>query len=67
MGIGKSHIYQMCHTFARISSEEIGGIVETQDALGHMNLAMTQVYIGKIAVKRDKHSAQITARLNIHR
>src|SRR5215210_1108379 len=64
-GIEKIHIHQTRHTFARIISEETGSIIETQDALGHKNLATTRVYIGRIAVKRDKHSEQITARLNI--
>jgi integrase/recombinase XerC len=64
-GIEKIHIHQTRHTFARIISEETGSIVETQDALGHRNLATTRVYIGRIAVKRDKHSRQVTARLNI--
>lgn len=64
-GIGKIHIHQTRHTFARIISEETGSIVETQDALGHRNLATTRVYVGRIAVKRDKHSRQVTARLNI--
>jgi len=66
-GIEKIHIHQTRHTFARIISEDTGSIVETQDALGHKNLATTRVYIGRIAVKRDKHSQQITARLKLHR
>src|SRR5947209_2649037 len=66
-GIEKIHIHQTRHTFARIISEETGSIVETQDALGHKNIATTRVYVGRIAVKRDKHSQQITRRLNIHR
>jgi len=66
-GIEKIHIHQTRHTFARIISEESGSIVETQDALGHKNLATTRVYIGRIAVKRDKHSQQITSRLMLHR
>lgn len=66
-GIEKIHIHQTRHTFARIVSEETGSIVETQDALGHKNMATTRVYIGRIAVKRDKHSRQVTARLKIHR
>jgi site-specific recombinase XerD len=65
-GIEKIHIHQTRHTFARIISEETGSIVETQDALGHKNLATTRVYIGRIAVKRDKHSRQITERLKLH-
>jgi len=66
-GIEKIHIHQTRHTFARIISEETGSILETQDALGHKNLATTRVYIGRIAVKRDKHSRQITERLKLHR
>lgn len=65
--IEKIHIHQTRHTFARIISEETGSIVETQDALGHKNLATTRVYIGRIAVKRDKHSHQVIARLNFRR
>jgi len=65
-GLGKVHIHQTRHTFARIVAEETGSIVETQDALGHKNLATTRVYIGRIAVKRDKHSQQITTRLKLN-
>ena len=65
-GIEKIHIHQTRHTFARIISEETGSIVETQDALGHKSLSTTRVYIGRIAVKRDKHSRQITARLKVN-
>ncbi|HEX8632903.1 MAG TPA: tyrosine-type recombinase/integrase [Pyrinomonadaceae bacterium] len=64
-GIEKIHIHQTRHTFARIVSEETGSMVETQDALGHKNLATTRVYIKRIAVKTDKHSQRITARLKI--
>ena len=66
-GVEKIHIHQTRHTFARIISEETGSIVETQDALGHKNLATTRVYIGRIAVKNDKHSRQITSRPKINR
>lgn len=65
-GIEKIHIHQTRHTYARIISEETGSIIETQDALGHKSLSATRVYIGRIAVRRDKHSRQITARLKIH-
>ncbi|MGB8509185.1 MAG: tyrosine-type recombinase/integrase [Pyrinomonadaceae bacterium] len=65
-GLKGVHVHQTRHTFARIVSEETGSITETQDALGHRNLATTRVYVNRIAVKRDKHSRQITARLNIH-
>jgi integrase len=66
-GIERIHIHQTRHTFARIISEETGSIVETQDALGHKSLSTTRVYIGRIAVKRDKHSSQITHRLKLNR
>lgn len=64
-GLGHVHIHQTRHTFARIVAEETGSIIETQDALGHKNLATTRVYVNRIAVKRDKHSKRITERLNI--
>lgn len=66
-GLGRMHIHQTRHTFARIVAEETGSIVETQDALGHKNLATTRVYVNRIAVKSDKHSRRITERLNIAR
>ncbi len=64
-GIGRVHIHQTRHTFARIVAEETGSIVETQDALGHKNLATTRVYVGRIAVKGDKYGRRITSRLKI--
>jgi integrase len=63
VGLKGVHVHQTRHTFARIVSEETGSMTETQDALGHRNLATTRVYVNRIAVKRDKHSRQITARL----
>lgn len=65
VGLKGVHVHQTRHTFARIVSEETGSLTETQDALGHRNLSTTRVYVSRIAVKRDKHSRQITARLNI--
>jgi integrase/recombinase XerC len=65
-GIGKIHIHQTRHTFARIVAEESGSIVETQEALGHKNIATTRVYVGRIAIKRDKFGPRITSRLKIH-
>ncbi len=65
-GIEKIHIHQTRHTFARIVAEESGSIVETQEALGHKNIATTRVYVGRIAVKRDKFGPRITSRLKIH-
>jgi integrase/recombinase XerC len=64
-GLGKIHIHQTRHTFARMVAEETGSIVETQDALGHRNLQTTRVYISRIAVKRDRHGRAIAARLGV--
>ena len=64
-GLGQIHIHQTRHTFARIVAEETGSIVETQDALGHKNLATTRVYVGRIAVKSDKYGQRITSRLKV--
>lgn len=63
-GIGDIHIHQIRHTYARIVSEETGSMTETQEALGHRNLATTRVYVQRIAIKRDKHSHQITKRIS---
>jgi site-specific recombinase XerD len=62
-GIVKIHIHQTRHTFARVVSEITGSLVETQEALGHKNLATTRAYVQRIAVRRDKHSRRITERL----
>lgn len=64
-GIENIHIHQTRHTFARLVAEETGSITETQDALGHRNIATTRVYVQRIAVKRDKHSEMVTARLKL--
>lgn len=63
VGISNIHIHQIRHTYARIISEETGSIIETQEALGHRNIATTRVYVQSIAVKRDKFSQQIKRRL----
>ena len=62
-GIGKIHIHQTRHTFARMVSEETGSLLETQEALGHRNLATTRAYVRRVAVRRDKHSRKIAERL----
>ena len=64
-GIEKVHIHQTRHTFARVVSEETGSLVETQEALGHKNLATTRAYVRRIAVRRDKHSRRIAERLKM--
>ena len=43
-------------------AEETGSIVETQDALNHSNPSTTRVYVQRIAVKRDRHSALVMQR-----
>jgi integrase len=58
-GIGKFHMHQTRHTFARIVVEETGSIIETQDALNHRNPSTTRIYVQRIAVKKDRHSRLI--------
>jgi integrase len=45
-----------------VVSEETGSLAETQEALGHKNLATTRAYVQRIAVRRDKHSRKIVER-----
>lgn len=66
-GVGHVHLHQTRHSYARIVAEETGSITETQDALGHRNAATTRVYVQRIAIKRDKHSASITRRIKRER
>ena len=61
-GIDSFHLHQTRHTFARIVAEETGSIVETQDALNHSNPSTTCIYVQRIAVKRDRHSALVMQR-----
>lgn len=63
-GIGSIHLHQTRHTFARMVAEDSGSITETQDALGHKNLATTRVYVQRIAVQRDRHSERILKRFD---
>ncbi len=62
-GIGHVHLHQTRHTFARIVSEDTGSITETQDALDHKNPQTTRVYVQRIAIKKDKHSRRVSARM----
>lgn len=57
------NLHQTRHTFARMVAEDTGSLTETMDALGHKNISTTRVYVQRIAVKKDKHSERITARL----
>lgn len=62
-GVGDVHLHQTRHSFARIVAEETGSMTETQDALGHRNVATTRVYVQRIAVKKDRYSAHVVRRL----
>lgn len=61
-GMEHVHLHQARHTFGRIVAEETGSMTATQDALDHANLSTTAVYVQRIAVKRDLHSAAIARR-----
>ena len=58
-GISHFHIHRLRHTFAKIVSEYSESMAETQEALGHSNIKTTQIYVQKLAVKKDKHSKSI--------
>ena len=61
-GLAHVHLHQTRHTFGRIVAEETGSMAATQDALDHANLSTTTVYVQRIAVKRDLHSAAVARR-----
>lgn len=61
-GVEHVHLHQTRHTFGRIVAEETGSMTATQDALDHANLSTTSVYVQRIAVKRDLHSAAVARR-----
>ena len=65
-GLAHIHLHQTRHTYARIVAEETGSFVEAQEALDHENHATTRVYVQRITVKADKHSARIAGRLKLH-
>ena len=61
-GMEHVHLHQTRHTYGRIVAEETGSMTATQDALDHANLSTTTVYVQRIAVKRDLHSAAVARR-----
>ncbi len=63
-GIPDFHIHRLRHTFAKIVSEYSESMAETQEALGHSNIKTTQIYVKRLAVKKDKHSKSIRDALN---
>jgi site-specific recombinase XerD len=64
-GIGKIHLHQMRHTFARMVAKRSGSLSETQDALGHRHLTTTRIYVESITVKADKYSQHILEALEL--
>jgi len=58
-GIKHFHIHLLRHTFAKIVSEYSESMAEIQEALGHNNIKTTQIYVQRLAVKKDKHSKSI--------
>ncbi len=58
-GIKNFHIHRFRHTFAKIVSEVSESMAETQEALGHSNIKTTQIYVQRLAVKKDKFSKSI--------
>ena len=63
--LGEVPLHQTRHTYARLVAESTGSITETQDALGHKNVATTRVYVQRIDIKRDKHSRNILGLLEL--
>jgi integrase/recombinase XerD len=58
-GIKNFHIHRLRHTFAKIVSEVSESMAETQEALGHSNIKTTQIYVQRLAIKKDKFSKSI--------
>jgi integrase len=64
-GIGKIHLHQTRHTFARLVARRSGSLSEPQDALGHRHASTTRIYVESIAVKTDKYSQHILEALEL--
>jgi integrase len=64
-GLSHIHIHQTRHTYARIVADQTGSLVETQDALGHVNAATTRVYVQRVGVKKDKHGDKVAKRFGL--
>lgn len=64
-GLDHIHIHQTRHTYARIIADQTGSLIETQDALGHVNAATTRVYVQRVGVKKDKHGDEVAKRLGL--
>jgi integrase len=64
-GIGKIHLRQTRHTFARMVARRSRSLSETQDALGHRHASTTRIYVESIAVKEDKYSKHILEAMDL--
>ena len=62
-GLKHIHLHQTRQTYTRIMAEETASLIETQEALGHESPKTMRVYVQRIAIKRDKHSKKVSARL----
>lgn len=58
-GMNNVRIHRLRHTFAKIVSEASESMADTQEALGHSNIKTTQIYVQRLAVKKDKFSKSI--------
>ncbi len=64
-GLSHIHLHQTRHTYARIVADQTGSLIETQDALGHVNAATTRVYVQRVGIKKDKHGDKVARRLGL--
>lgn len=66
-GIGDIHLHQTRHTVARLVGEESGDMGDVQTVLGHADRRTTEVYLARIAIKKDKYSGAIANRLGLNK
>jgi integrase len=64
-GIGKIHLHQLRHSFARMAGDESGSMSAVQEALGHKSIATTKIYLESVGVRRDQFSSRLAERLGI--
>ena len=58
-GVKHSNIHRLRHTFAKIVFKYSESMAETQVALGHSNIKITQIYVQRLAIEKDKQSKSI--------
>lgn len=54
------HIHKLRHTFASIVANEAGSLAEASEALGHSDMRVTQRYVKRLAVLKDRFSDTIS-------